>query len=452
MKRPGLRTRVTAGFSVAAMVVAVAMALLSYQLTEQFLLEEREDAAKRATYYDARIVRAGLAADNPDFTNVLKPLDTGGKRLAMLRFGGDFYGRTSIDDGVTDSFPPSLIRMVEGGQPAVQRLHIDSRPALVIGIPMGAGVSFYMVDYLDELDTSLTVLGLVLTLVAVLMTATGAGLGWYAARYVVRPLTSMVNAANEIAAGDFTTRLDPSAEPDLARLTSSFNEMVDQLSQRLERDRRFAADVSHELRSPLQTLAAAASVLTRRKADLDPRTAAAAGLVAEEVVRFQTLVTDLLELARSDQPPDLTPVNVADLARQVCRARGVPTGIVDVDHGTNPIWQIDRRRFQQILANLLDNAERHGGGPLTVRIGQRDGIRFLDVDDEGPGVSPPNRGTIFDRFVRGRSSNARGDSDGTGLGLALVAQHVSAHGGRVHVMDRPGGGARFRIELPEQRR
>jgi signal transduction histidine kinase len=233
------------------------------------------------------------------------------------------------------------------------------------------------------------------------------------------------------------------------RLTVTFNDMVDQLSRRIERDRRFAADVSHELRSPLQTLSAAASVLSRRSSRLDERTATAAGLLADEVARFQQLVTDLLELARADQPADISDVDVVDLATELCRSRGLPVGLVESSIGMDKTWHVDRRRFEQILVNLLDNAERHGGGPTAVRL---DGAAMycLEVDDDGPGVLPDDRKRIFDPFVRGRPARARADSDGTGLGLALVAQHVAAHGGRIGVSDRLGGGSRFRAEFPRR--
>lgn len=448
-RRPGLRTRVTAGFAVGAMAVSVSVAVLSYQLTERYLLDERERTAVRATNYDAGVVRAGLATDRPDYYMVLRTLDTGSRRRAFIRNYSDWYSRTA-DAGVTKSVPENLVALVEQGQPGVQRIRTASGPALVIGIPLNATTSFYVIDSMNELDRQLQVLGLVLTLVAALTTAAGAGLGWYAARYVVRPLTQVANAAKEITAGDFTARLDPAAEPDLARLTTSFNQMVDQLSQRLERDRRFAADVSHELRSPLQTLASAASVLDRRKHEMDPRSAAAAGLVADEVTRFQSLVTDLLELARTDQPPERSQVDIAQLARQICRARGASDDIVSVAPGTDAVWLVDKRRFRQVLANLLDNADRHGGGATKVHIGQDAEWRFLEVDDEGPGVSSADRDSVFHRFVRGRSASARGDGEGVGLGLALVAQHITAHGGRIFVTDRPGGGARFRLELPER--
>jgi two-component system, OmpR family, sensor histidine kinase MtrB len=329
----------------------------------------------------------------------------------------------------------------------VQWVRADGQPAIVVGIPLSASTAFYEVDFVRELDQTLRLLALVLTAVAVATASVGAVLGWYTSRSVLRPLAMVADAAGEIAAGDLTARLDPAAEPDLARLSSSFNHMVDELGKRLERDRRFAADVSHELRSPLQTLAAAASVLTRRQHLLDERTAAAAGLVADEVARFQNLVNDLLELARADQPAERSPVPIVDLARQVSQSRHLDDQIVEMPEGTDPVWQVDRRRVELLLGNLLDNAVRHGGGPCAVRLGQHQDGYWIEVDDTGPGVNPEDKAVIFQRFVRGRLSGARGGHDGTGLGLALVAQHAAAHDGNITVHDRPGGGARFRVEL-----
>ncbi len=450
MRRPGLRARVTAGFAVGALLVSAAMALLSYQLTESFLLDERERTARRAVLFDARIVAAGLDTDNPEVLPVLRSLDTGANRRALIWRDGEFYSRTMVEDTLTDSLPQSVINIVNEGKPAVQRVRIGDRPAMVFGIPLGESTALYEIDYMSELDGNLKVLGLVLTLVAASTAVAGALLGMYASRRVMRPLATVADAARDIAGGRLEARLDPATEPDLARLATSFNHMVDQLSARMERDRRFAADVSHELRSPLQTLAAAASVLDRRRDKFDQRTASAAGLVVEEVQRFQELVTDLLELARSDQPADTSPVDVAALARQACGQRGLPTSLVSVEPGTSPVWHIDRRRIEQVLANLIDNAQVHGGGVVAVRLAQHPDARVLEIDDEGPGVSATDRDAIFDRFVRGRSAGARGDNNGTGLGLALVVQHITAHAGNIQVLDRPGGGARFRIELPPE--
>lgn len=448
MRRAGLRTRVTAGFAAGALALSTSIALASYHLTRSSLLTERERTAVRAAYFDATVVQSGLAGDQPNIVEVLRSLDTGGNRRAVLRRDGTWYAR-NIDAGVTAAIPHDLQQLVEQGIPAVQRVRTEGQPAIVVGVPLSSTTAIYQVDSLQELEHTLRVLALILTAVAVTTAAAGAVLGWHVTRYVLRPLRSITDAAQEITAGDLTARLDPATEPDLARLTTSFNHMVDQLSQRMQRDRRFAADVSHELRSPLQTLAAAASVLTRRRENLDDRTRTATDLITDEIARFQTLVNDLLELARSNQPADHACVNIVDLARQVCHTRGLPENLVRTDSGGTSTWMVDRRRVEQLLGNLLDNASRHGGGPCAVRLGAASGAYYLEVDDEGPGVSPDDKLVIFDRFVRGCTANARGGSDGTGLGLALVAQHAAAHGGHAVVQDRPGGGARFRVELPE---
>ena len=447
MKRAGLRTRVTASFATGALAISACVALVSYDLTRRTLLAGRERSAIRSAVFDANITRTGLATDNPDVIDVLRSLDTGTNRRAVIYRAGRWYALRA-DTGITAAIPAVLQDLVRAGEPAVQRVRTDSGVALVIGVPLPDDTQFYVVDLFTELDHTLRVLSLILAVVAAGTTAAGAALGRYASRRVLRPLTVVADAARHISDGDLTARLDTATGPELERLTDSFNTMVDKLASRLERDRRFAADVSHELRSPLQTLAAAAAVLDRRRDQLDPRTGSAVDLITAEISRFEDLVSDLLELARGDQPAELAPTDLAALARQVCHSRGVPTGIVRPVPVTDPPWLVDRRRFEQILANLLDNAQRHGGGAVAVRVATSENQHTLDVDDEGPGVPPDDRTAIFDRFVRGRGANARGAADGTGLGLALVAQHAASHGGQVFVTDRPGGGARFTVVIP----
>ena len=442
MRRAGLRTRVSAAFAVGALALSAGVTFVSYELISNTLFRERERAAVRATYFDATVINSGLTGGDPDVGELLQSLDIGADRYVLLHREGRWYSR-SADPVAGNAVPEKLQEMAATGQAGAQRIRRDRQLALVVAVPVQGSAVFYEIVALSELQRTLQLLALVLTAVAIMVAAGGAAVGWYVTRHALRPLAAVAEAAGGIAAGDLDTRLDPDAEPELARLTASFNHMADELSRRQKRDRRFAADVSHELRSPLQTLAAAVSVLNRRRDTLDERSAAAIGLIADEVARFQALVDDLLELARSDKPVQREPTDMGELAARVLRSRGLPDELLTVEPGGPGEWEIDRRRVEQALGNLLDNAVRYGGGPVTVRVG--DG--FLEVDDAGPGVPDEFRSTIFDRFVRGPAANSRGGGDGTGLGLAIVAEHAAAHGGRVLLLDRPTGGARFRLEI-----
>lgn len=447
MRRVGLRTRVSAAFAIGALLLSACVTLISYELVRRTLFSERERTAVRATYFDAAAVNAGLAGRSPRVIEILQSLDTGADRYVLLERDGQWYSR-SADPDASAAVPAALQAMAGRGEAGAQRVRRGGQPALVVAVPLSSSAVFYEVVSLRELERTLQVLALVLAAVAIMVAGGGAALGWYVTRHALYPLTAVADAARTIADGDLDTRLDPQAEPDLAELSTSFNHMADELNRRIERDRRFAADVSHELRSPLQTLAAAASVIDRRRADLDPKAAAAVGLITDEVTRFQALVADLLELARSDRPTQREPVDVPQLADRICRSRGLAEQVLQVQPGTPGVWRVDRRRVEQALGNLIDNAVRYGGQVVAVRIGCAGTERcFIEVDDAGPGVAEEDRAVIFDRFVRGRAAHARGDTDGTGLGLSIVAQHAAAHQGSVRVTDRPGGGARFRLEL-----
>ncbi|MET8147083.1 HAMP domain-containing sensor histidine kinase [Actinoplanes sp. NPDC049668] len=444
--RVGLRTRVSAAFAIGALLLSACASMVSYELARSTLIRERERTAVRATYFDAAVVHAGLPQNSSDIGETLRSLDTGADRYVLLHRDGQWYSR-GADPSAGSAVPAALQEMTARGDAGAQRIRLDGHAALVVGIPLSSGV-FYEVVALSELERTLQLLALVLTSVAVMVAGGGAAVGWYVTRYALRPLTAVADAARKIADGDLKTHLDPDTEPDLATLSVSFNHMADQLARRVERDRRFAADVSHELRSPLQTLSAAVSVLDRRRDGLDPKAAAAIGLISDEVGRFQDLVNDLLELARSDRPAHREPTEMRELVARACHARGLPEDLLELAPATPTVWPVDRRRVEQALGNLLDNAVRYGGGPVTVRLARTDDRYVIEVDDEGPGVAEENRASIFDRFVRGPAANARGDGDGTGLGLSIVARHTAAHGGTVSVADRPGGGARFRMEFP----
>jgi signal transduction histidine kinase len=260
-----------------------------------------------------------------------------------------------------------------------------------------------------------------------------------------------------VASGELDTRIpeDP-RNSEVATLATSFNTMVAQLVERIERDARFAGDVSHELRSPLTTLATSVEVMRHSRDQLSPDARAAFDLLAADVGTFQVLVEDLLEIARIDAGASvmhLEPVAIDELTRQCVRSavrrhqlRDVPVVIDESAQGA--LVAVDRRRFERVMSNLLENAERYAGGATSVRLTRRGTQAFLDVDDDGPGIALEERQRIFDRFYRGNFSKDRGAAYGTGLGLALVAEHVHLFGGSIAAYEAPSGGARFEIALP----
>ncbi len=447
MRLRGLRARVTALFAAGALLLSLGLAFASYQLTTYNLVRERERTAVRAAYFDAAAVRTSASADDADIVAALRFLDTGQGRQPLVRKDGDWYARTA-DDGLTRAVPQALIDLVDRGSPAVQRIKVSGRPAIVVGVPYpDTATAFYEVQSLSEVQSTLRTVAGGLGAAAVLATGLAIALSLSISRRVLSPLRAASAAARQVMDGDLSVRMEPHNDPDLVDLSESFNGMVQEVSDRMERERRFASDVSHELRSPLQTLASASQVLQNRSADLDPRSRSAAELVIDEVTRFSDLVQGLLELARAERPTQLSDQDVTGVLTAAVQRRQLPPTLVTVDEATLT-WPMDAPRIAQVLDNLIANAENHGGGLHAVHAWRTEDALMVDVDDTGPGVPPDERTLVFDRFGRGRAAHARADSDGVGLGLALVSEHVIAHGGRVTVLDRPGGGGRFRVELP----
>jgi signal transduction histidine kinase len=256
--------------------------------------------------------------------------------------------------------------------------------------------------------------------------------------------------------------LEPTDDPDLRVLANAFNDMASALQTKVERDARFASDVSHELRSPLMTLAASAEVMQARRDEMPERAQAALDLLVADVTRFQGLVEDLLEISRFDAGAirlNLDDLLVAEFVRQAVAVSSVPTTPVTVtERAERVIIRGDRRRLARVVANLIDNARLHGGGDAEINVtepegeGEPLGHVWIIVEDHGAGVPVEERELVFERFARGAVAGRRSTSDGAGLGLSLVDEHVRMHGGRVWVEDRADGeaGARFVLELPAE--
>ncbi|CAM5327055.1 sensor histidine kinase [Streptomyces chartreusis] len=215
--------------------------------------------------------------------------------------------------------------------------------------------------------------------------------------------------------------------------------------------RRFVSDASHELRSPVATVRQHAEVALAHPARADA--GVLAGTVLDEAVRMQRLVDDLLLLARADEDvirPPRRPVDLDDLAFEEARRLRERQKGPRVDSGGVSAGRVlgDEDALRRVVRNLVENAARHARSRVALTLGEAGGTVRLDVDDDGPGVPERERARIFDRFVRLDEARARREG-GAGLGLAIVAELVAAHGGTVAVGTAPElGGARFTLRLP----
>ncbi|MCB0985807.1 MAG: HAMP domain-containing histidine kinase, partial [Ilumatobacter sp.] len=209
------------------------------------------------------------------------------------------------------------------------------------------------------------------------------------------------------------------------------------------------SDVSHELRTPLTAMLSAVSLA--RRSEMNDRTKFAVEVLGDQVEHLRRLTLELLEISRIDAGVaelELTEVDVPVLVARVMAEAGMPANRLRSRLGSQRRHPMDPLRIERVLANLLENAERYGGGATAVEL-ERDGSDLvIHVDDAGPGVEPAERVAIFGRFHRGGSAQPEDKPKGTGLGLALVEEHVRLHGGSVLVTDSPWGGARFTVRLP----
>lgn len=442
----GLRARSMVAFAAVALVLSASLALLSYDVTRRNLLVQREAAAERQTYLNARLVRSVLRNVDADIPELLSSLQLGSNGAAVLRVGDKWFG---TDVGLDrDDVPDTLARVVSDGSAGRQIARVSNGgPFVAVGVPIvAANSSYFEFVSLEELDDTLATLATVLTVAAVGTTAAGAVAGLYASGRVLRPVRRMAATAAGIGAGRLDQRLDAGRDPDLEPLVESFNAMVDALQARLEREARFASDVSHELRAPLAAMSSALSVARRHASD---GATEALTVLGQKIEDFNQLVSDLLEISRLEAGVAVLavdPVDPEELLQGVISSTGKQGVDVSVEQGTPSPVPIDQRRVAQMLRNLMENADRYAGGPVALKAWSGPGRVFFAVEDRGPGVPEHERAYIFERFARGERADE--STPGTGLGLALVAEHARLHGGQVSVEDAAPRGARFVIELP----
>lgn len=446
-------------FGLGALVLSLFLALATYNYSRNNLTNERESSAVEQAYANAARVAVDLRS-NP--TNVQSSIERLGADRPLVYFRGTWTGN---DARFSSANLPTGLRdaVVDLRRPTRQRIEVDGELVLAVGIPLDdVGAAYFEFPSLDDVRSTLDSVRFALVIAAGVTTLLGIVLGAIAASRSVRPLAAASQAAQAIAGGRLDTRLAESDDPDLAALTTSFNDMASALQSRVERDARFTSDVSHELRSPLMTLSASVEVMQARRDEMPERAQAALDLLVADVARFQGLVEDLLEISRFDAGAirlNLEELMVGEFVRQAVAVSSLPnTPVLVAPNAENLIISGDKRRLARVVANLVDNGRIHGGGDLEVSVFVPDDEDpptqvWITVEDHGPGVPVEERDLVFERFARGGVAGRRSTSEGAGLGLALVDEHVKLHHGRVWVEDRHDGleGSCFIIELPAER-
>jgi two-component system sensor histidine kinase MtrB len=270
--------------------------------------------------------------------------------------------------------------------------------------------------------------------------------------------------AERLASGRLAERMTEKGEDELARLASSFNEMASALARQIRQledlsrlQRRFVSDVSHELRTPLTTIRMAADVLHSSRGDFAAPVARSAELMHAQVERFESMLTELLEISRFDAGAavlDADPAELRDVVRRVVEA---VEPIATEQYGTrilldlpdeDCIAEVDSRRIERIVRNLLLNALEHGEGrDIQVRVAADETAVAIAVRDHGVGLRPGEASLAFNRFWRADPSRTR-RSGGTGLGLSISREDARLHGGWLQAWGEPRAGAQFRLTVP----
>ncbi|MCA2215564.1 MtrAB system histidine kinase MtrB [Jidongwangia harbinensis] len=400
------------------------------------------------------------------------PAESGGAVVAMRaeRYP-DLKPVTSANVDTAALITPDLTRAVADQRRVARQIRtveVDGVQTkyLVYGSPVPTSFGHVELYYLVPLTTEDRAANQIRTTVLATGLALVILLGVVAAlvtRLVVTPVRVAARTAQRLSAGLLDQRMKVDGEDDLARLAASFNQMAANLQRQIVRleemsrlQRRFTSDVSHELRTPLTTVRMAADLIFAERDEFDPTVARSAELLQAELDRFESLLTDLLEISRFDagfaaldaEHADLVPIveRVADRLAGLAERVGVAIELRLPDQPV--IAEVDPRRVERILRNLVGNAVEHGEArPVEVTLAADDAAVAVTVRDHGVGLKAGEERLVFNRFWRADPSRAR-QTGGTGLGLSISVEDARLHGGWLEAWGTPGGGAQFRLTLP----
>ncbi|MCL1594453.1 MAG: HAMP domain-containing histidine kinase [Actinomycetia bacterium] len=445
------------GFTALSLVGFVILILLlvagsARQDQDDLLMSMADEAASALSELGSDTAGAVLPPVLPDATTSDQPFITVYDDAGLVLYA------TGVIGGDPLKLPAAVIvETLDAGTSSVDdsgvRTHTQRWESEGIGVGVVAASQSDSVirDQFRGLGWFLVIFGFI----ALVAAAIGA---WFMAGRALKPLKLLADTTDEIGhTGDLSRRLPPVAQDDEVRaLTDSFNAMIDGIeAARTERDltidsqKRFVADASHELRSPLTSIRANAGFLfDRRDASEEDRNDATRD-IGLEADRMSRLIDDLLTLARadvrSDDRSDFAPVNVAGIARSVeRRARNLDVDVT-VEAADQVVTDGSADDLAELMWILIDNADRHGGDSVTLSVGATDDGVTIEATDNGPGILEKDISRVFDRFHR--SDTAR-SGPGYGLGLAIARSIAERHQGSIEVVNTSGGGASFSITLP----
>ncbi|MFJ2579839.1 MtrAB system histidine kinase MtrB [Kitasatospora aureofaciens] len=418
-----------------------------------------------------------LAASGQTVYSVIAMMPGTGQTVMPDAVGfGPRYSGDILPSSVPDTLRAKLY--AEPGQMFDQptRIHRSAEsgghtePGLALGMqfvgPAGTSYQlFYVFSFGQETDTLNLITGTLATAGVFVVILMG-GIAWVVVRQVVTPVRMAAGISERLADGHLEERMKVTGTDDIARLGESFNRMANALQAQIRQleelsrvQRRFVSDVSHELRTPLTTVRMAADLIYDSREDLDPMAARSAELLQGQLDRFESLLADLLEISRFDagaaildaEPVDLREIvaRVVEAADPLAQAKG--SAVVIRGDGEPVVAEVDSRRIERILRNLVVNALEHGEGrDVVVRLGSADGAVAVGVRDYGIGLKPGEASRVFHRFWRADPSRVR-TTGGTGLGLSIAVEDAHLHGGWLQAWGEPGGGSHFRLTLPRTR-
>ncbi|MCU1437184.1 MAG: putative two-component sensor kinase [Naasia sp.] len=343
----------------------------------------------------------------------------------------------------------------------------DLRPGVIVGsaidVPGAGAYELYLLYDLSEVQATLTfVQGTIVIGGLALMILIGA-VTWVVVQIVIAPVRVAAETSSKLAAGQLEERIPEHGEDVIAKLAHSFNGMADSLQRQITQlanlsrvQQRFVSDVSHELRTPLTTIRLAGDVLYNSRDKFEPTEARTAELLHTQVDRFESLLTDLLEISRYDAQAvaiEREPVNLVRLAEDsigavetLAEEKGSEIHLVAP--GGHFEAEVDPRRIRRIVRNLVANAIEHGEGrPIVVTVDSNESAVAIAVRDYGVGMTKVDADRVFDRFWRADPSRKR-TTGGTGLGLAISLEDAVLHGGLLEAWSAKGEGSCFRLTLP----